>query len=74
MNELFIDLFKQWKWDAFHIGATLFCILIIWRIIMMGIESRKINQDEKKKKAAREAKMKANVELRNKTTNGKENT
>ncbi|MDD5565040.1 MAG: hypothetical protein PHQ91_15110 [Thermoanaerobaculaceae bacterium] len=46
-----------------------FCLIILWRVIMIGVESYRINRDAKKKKAAREAK--ANVELQNKRTNDK---
>jgi Zn-dependent membrane protease YugP len=40
------ELFVNWKWDIFHIGAVLFCIVILWRVITLVIESYKINKDK----------------------------
>jgi hypothetical protein len=39
-----IELFKNWQWDVFHIGATLFCLVILWRVITLAIESYRINK------------------------------
>jgi hypothetical protein len=39
-----IELFREWKWDIFHIGATIFCIVIVWRVVTLAIESYNINK------------------------------
>jgi hypothetical protein len=44
------ELLKNWNWDVFHIGATLFIILIVSTVIWLIIDSIKINKNGKKGK------------------------
>jgi hypothetical protein len=40
------ELFKNWQWDVYHIGAAIFVIIIVWRVITLVIESHNINKDK----------------------------
>ena len=40
------EFINGWQWDVYHIGAVSFVLIIIWRVIMLGVESHKINKDK----------------------------
>lgn len=42
-----IELFREWRWDIYHILAAAFIIVILWRVITLFFESKKINKNKK---------------------------
>jgi uncharacterized protein YpmS len=39
-----IELFREWKWDVYHIIAITVIVVVVWRLITLAIESHKINK------------------------------
>jgi hypothetical protein len=49
------ELFSNWKWDIYHIGATFFLIAIALMIRWIFLDSKRINKksNEKRRKESR---------------------
>jgi hypothetical protein len=44
------EIFQNWVWDIYHIGALLFLLLIAGAVISVAIQSFKLNKNGKTKR------------------------
>ena len=38
------EFINGWRWDIYHIGVSIFWVIILWRVITLAVESYKINK------------------------------
>ena len=44
------EIFNNWQWDQYHIGAVLFLLIIAGAVTYVAIQSYNINKNGKRKK------------------------
>jgi hypothetical protein len=55
------DLIQEWQWDRWHIGCSLFIILVIFTVRWIYLDSIKKNKNERDKKAGAKTNIKTTV-------------